>query len=96
MYSGTFRPSDFQNKKISPDLWKTWATWPICGLGLGNRLFTPSPHLIRHLNLDKKKETTNNVWTVLLTPKGTYFFARKIVKINLPVCIKILSAFYWL
>jgi len=36
---------------------------------------------------------TKNVWTIPLIPKGTYFFARNIAKINLPACIKILSAY---
>jgi hypothetical protein len=39
--------------------------------------------------INENKETT-----IPLIPKGIYFFARKIVKINLPACIKILSANY--
>jgi hypothetical protein len=35
----------------------------------------------------------NKETTIPLISKGIYFFARKIVKINLPACIKILSAY---
>jgi hypothetical protein len=47
------------------------------------------------LTLDKKDTANNNnVWTVPLILERIYFFARKIVKINLPACLKMLSAYY--
>ena len=60
------------------------------------RPFPPSLPIFYPRPLRAKKETTKNMWTVPVIPKGTYLFTRKIVDINLPTCIKMLSAYYWL